>query len=187
MPLSFAQQRLWFLDQLKPGDVSYNMPSALRLSGALDVDALRRAVTAMVERHESLRTSFQSVAGEPRQVIHPPHPAAVEVVDLSGIQDRAQRDAEALKRATRDAQQPFDLSTGPLLRVTLLTLEPSEHVLLLCLHHIVSDGWSMGVLVRELTALYESFLTGTPAACPRFKCSTPTTRCGNAAGFRARR
>ncbi|WP_238539735.1 non-ribosomal peptide synthase/polyketide synthase [Corallococcus macrosporus] len=166
VPLSFAQQRLWFLDQLKPGDVSYNMPSALRLSGALDVEALRRAVTAMVERHESLRTTFQSVAGEPRQVIHPPRPAAVEVVDLSGIQDRAQRDAEALKRATRDAQQPFDLSTGPLLRVTLLTLEPSEHVLLLCLHHIVSDGWSMSVLVRELTALYESFLTGTPAALP---------------------
>ncbi|NVJ19551.1 condensation domain-containing protein, partial [Myxococcus sp. AM010] len=166
VPLSFAQQRLWFLDQLKPGDESYNMPSALRLSGALDVEALRRAVNALVERHEALRTTFQSVDGEPRQVIHPPHATVVEVVDLSDLQGRAQRDAEALKRATQDARQPFKLSEGPLLRVTLLKLEPSEHVLLLCLHHIVSDGWSMGVLVREVTSLYEAFQAGTPAALP---------------------
>ncbi|SDE77108.1 amino acid adenylation domain-containing protein [Myxococcus virescens] len=166
LPLSFAQQRLWFLDQLNPGDVSYNMPSALRLSGTLDVEALRRAVSAMVERHEALRTTFQSVAGEPRQVIHPPHATVVEVVDLSDIQDRTQREAEAMTRATRDARQPFNLSTGPLLRATLLKLEPSEHVLLLCLHHIVSDGWSMGVLVREVTTFYEAFHNGHPAALP---------------------
>ncbi|WAM30215.1 non-ribosomal peptide synthetase [Myxococcus sp. NMCA1] len=166
VPLSFAQQRLWFLDQLNPGDVSYNMPSALRLSGMLDVEALRRAVSAMVERHEALRTTFQSVAGEPRQVIHPPHDTVVEVVDLSDIQDRAQREAEAMTRATRDARQPFNLATGPLLRATLLKLEPSEHVLLLCLHHIVSDGWSMGVLVREVTTFYEAFQNGNPAALP---------------------
>ncbi|NVJ08296.1 non-ribosomal peptide synthase/polyketide synthase, partial [Myxococcus sp. AM001] len=166
VPLSFAQQRLWFLDQLKPGDVSYNMPSALRLSGVLDVEALQRAVSAMVERHEALRTTFQSTAGEPRQVIHPPRATVLEVVDLSGLPDRAQREAEALTRATRNARQPFNLSDGPLLRVTLLKLEPSEHVLLLCLHHIVSDGWSMGVLVREVTTLYEAFLTGTSATLP---------------------
>ncbi|AKQ66241.1 Non-ribosomal peptide synthetase [Myxococcus hansupus] len=166
MPLSFAQQRLWFLDQLQPGQALYVIPAALRLSGTLDLDALHSAMTELVRRHASLRTTFQAEGGEARQVIHPPTAVSLEVVDLSGLQGEAQREAEAVKRATEDAQRPFDLARGPLLRVTLLKLETSEHVLLVCMHHIISDGWSMGVLVREVASLYESFCGGKPAPLP---------------------
>ena len=159
LPLSFAQQRLWFLDQLEPGSAFYNVPAAVRLSGRLEVAALERSLSEVVRRHESLRTTFAEADGQPVQVIHPPTPLALHVEDLRCL-DAAECEAEARRLATEEAQQPFDLSTGPLLRARLLRLAEHEHVLLFTMHHIVSDGWSMGVLVREVTQLYAAYLKG---------------------------
>ncbi|MBZ4423386.1 condensation domain-containing protein, partial [Myxococcus sp. RHSTA-1-4] len=165
LPLSFAQQRLWFIDQLQPGLALYNMPMVLRLSGPLELPALHRAYEALVLRHEVLRTTFQSEGGEPRQLIHPAPLQSLLVVDLSGVPS-GEREVEVRRRAAEDAARPFDLATGPLVRATVLKLEPGEHVLLLNMHHSISDGWSMGVLVRELTALYEAFRQGQPSPLP---------------------
>ncbi|MFP2895292.1 amino acid adenylation domain-containing protein [Corallococcus sp. 4LFB] len=165
LPLSFAQQRLWFLDQLDPGGSVYHLPTALRIDGALDRAVLRRAFDALVARHESLRTTFRSEAGEARQVIHAPGALTFEEVDLSSWPGSERRE-ECERRIREEALRPFDLSTGPLLRVAVLTLTPSEHVLLLTMHHIISDGWSMGVLVRELAALYDAFVRGEPSPLP---------------------
>jgi hypothetical protein len=159
LPLSFAQQRLWFIDQLEPGGVFYNVPLAVRLTGRLDAQALGRTLTEVVRRHEVLRTTFESTGGEPAQVIHPPAPVRLEVEDLSGVEGQA-REAEAMRLAAAEARRPFDLAVGPLLRARLLRLGEEEHVALLTLHHIVSDGWSMGVLVREVAALYEAYSRG---------------------------
>jgi amino acid adenylation domain-containing protein len=159
LPLSFAQRRLWFIDQLEPGSAFYNVPLAVRLTGRLDAQALGRTLTEVVRRHEVLRTTFANVDGEPVQVIHPPAPVRLEVEDLSGVEGQA-REAEAMRLAAAEARLPFDLSTGPLLRARLLRLDEEEHVCLLTLHHIVSDGWSMGVLVREVAALYEAYSRG---------------------------
>nr|WP_281404507.1 non-ribosomal peptide synthetase [Pyxidicoccus fallax] len=163
LPLSFAQQRLWFLDRLQPGGTAYNMPAAFRLEGTLDVAALERAFTELVRRHESLRTTFHDDGGTPVQVIHPPALFPLRVVDLSGREDRA---AEALRQAREEAARAFDLATGPLLRARLLRLAEDAHVLLLDMHHIVSDGWSIGVLVRELASLYHALSTDRPAVLP---------------------
>ncbi|MBZ4423333.1 non-ribosomal peptide synthetase, partial [Myxococcus sp. RHSTA-1-4] len=165
LPLSFAQQRLWFIDQLEPGSAAYNLPSAVRLSGALDIAALERALHALIERHESLRTTFAMQDGEAVQLIHAPAQAPLPLVDLSTLPDE-KREAEAHRLATTEAAEPFDLARGPLLRATLLRLQDSEHVLLLTMHHIVSDGWSMSVLVRELGALYEAALSGEAPRLP---------------------
>ncbi|WP_223644877.1 non-ribosomal peptide synthetase [Corallococcus sp. EGB] len=164
-PLSFAQQRLWFLDQLAPDDASYNLPVALRLIGRLDVEALRRAFEALVARHEALRTTFFEEEGQPFQHIHAPAAWALPVEDLSSL-DESAREAETLRLATREARQPFHLVHGPLLRTALLRLAEETHVLLVTMHHIVSDGWSMGVLIRELASLYESFSGGRTPALP---------------------
>ncbi|WP_164021919.1 condensation domain-containing protein, partial [Pyxidicoccus trucidator] len=134
-PLSFAQQRLWFLDQLQPGSPTYNMPTALRLDGMLDVSALERAFSELLRRHEALRTTFGSEAGTPVQLISPPAPFLLPLVDLSSHEDRQ---AEARRMAQADALHPFSLSTGPLLRVSLLRLAEQQHVLLLNMHHVVS-------------------------------------------------
>ncbi|TQF10664.1 amino acid adenylation domain-containing protein, partial [Myxococcus llanfairpwllgwyngyllgogerychwyrndrobwllllantysiliogogogochensis] len=155
---SFAQQRLWFLDQLEPGSPSYNMPIALRLEGVVDTDALERAFTEVVRRHEVLRTTFR--AG-PEQLVHAPMPVSVPVVELSGLDD-----AELQLRVDEEARRPFNLTHGPLLRVTLLRLGEQRHVLLLTMHHIISDGWSMDVLVRETAALYAAFSSGQPSPLP---------------------
>jgi amino acid adenylation domain-containing protein len=158
-PLSFAQQRLWFLDRLMPGDAVYNIPTPLAVTGPLDAGRLRRALAAVVARHESLRTTFRLAGAEPVQVVAPADPEAciLPVIDLSGLRGGAQRGsaAEAARLRDEDALRPFDLAAGPLLRVALLRLGPERHLLLMVLHHIVSDGWSNGVLVRELTALYD--------------------------------
>jgi len=155
-PLSFAQQRLWFIDQLRPGDPVYNMPTPLRIDGPLDVAALRRALAGVVDRHESLRTTFALRETGPVQLIAPRLAVDLPVVDLGGLGERCEEEVARLRR--EDELRPFDLAAGPLLRATLLRLPsqpPQErHVLLLNLHHIVSDGWSGSVLVRELTALY---------------------------------
>ncbi|MFP2934812.1 condensation domain-containing protein, partial [Pyxidicoccus sp. 3LG] len=141
LPLSFAQQRLWFIDQLEPGSPLYNMPAALRLEGALDVRALEAAFDALVRRHESLRTSFTMRNDEPVQVIHPASGFSLPLVDL-GTLSADEREARARLLVNEESSRPFNLATGPLLRATLLRLDTSEHVLLVTLHHIVSDGWS---------------------------------------------
>ncbi|NNB91406.1 non-ribosomal peptide synthetase, partial [Corallococcus exiguus] len=166
IPLSFAQQRLWFLDQLTPGDASYNIPSALRLQGPVDVASLRRAFESLVARHESLRTTFHEHEGQATQHIHLPDAWTLPLVDLSALPD-AQREAEAQRRIAKEANQPFHLERGPLLRTTLVRLAEEDHFLLVTMHHIVSDGWSMGVLVRELITFYEAFTSGqTPTLAP---------------------
>jgi len=161
-PTSFGQQRLWFLHQWEPGTPLYNMPRSFRLTGRLDIAALEQSVNELVRRHESLRTFFSVVDGQPLQVITPNLTVTLPVMDLSSLTD-AERESEALRLATEEARHPFDLSRGPLLRVTLLRLAEQEHVLLLTLHHIVSDGWSMGVLFRELSVLYEAISNGKPS------------------------
>ncbi|XXY13216.1 amino acid adenylation domain-containing protein [Sorangium sp. So ce216] len=161
---SFAQERLWFLDQLEPESVAYNIPMALRIEGRLDVDALARSVLEVTRRHESLRTTFaQGAEGEVVSVVHAEPLGGLEREDLRGEADGLYR---VRAEAEREARTPFDLKRGPLLRARLLSLSEQEHVLLLTLHHIVSDGWSLGVLVREVTALYEAFAhhRGSPLA-----------------------
>ncbi|MFL6290314.1 MAG: amino acid adenylation domain-containing protein, partial [Thermoanaerobaculia bacterium] len=150
LPLSFAQQRLWFLAQLRPDDAAYNMPAAVELRGPLDAGALGHAFRRVVRRHEALRTTFSANSGEPVQVIHPqPAEPPLTVVDLSGFPE-----AEAERLARAEASRPFDLERGPLLRAVLVELGPERHLLLLTMHHLVSDAWSMGVLIREVSALY---------------------------------
>ncbi|WP_414445215.1 amino acid adenylation domain-containing protein [Burkholderia sp. 22PA0106] len=159
-PLSFAQKRLWFLDRFEPGSASYNMPSALRLTGELDVTALRMALDRIVERHEVLRTRFEVVDGEPVQRVEPHARFALARHDLSGMADRDAREAAARQQVQAEAGEPFDLAAGPLVRGRLLRLGDQEHVLLATMHHIASDGWSMGVLVREFGELYRAFSQG---------------------------
>jgi amino acid adenylation domain-containing protein len=166
MLLSFAQARLWFLEQLEPGSWAYNIPSAVHLTGSLDVAALKQSLNEIVLRHEALRTTFAMVSGEPIQVIAPALALSVPLVDMRDLPE-AQQEASVKRLATESAQQPFDLAMGPLLRAKLLHLGEAEYVLLLTMHHIVSDGWSMGVLIRELAALYEAFSTGKPSPLPQ--------------------
>ncbi|HET6209248.1 MAG TPA: amino acid adenylation domain-containing protein, partial [Jatrophihabitans sp.] len=165
LPLSFPQRQLWFLDQLAPGNPFYNNPAALGLHGELDRSALQRALTEVVRRHEALRTVFVDDDGEPRQLVRPAGEVPLPVTDLSGLPaaDRAER-ARAAGQA--DAQAPFDLAAGPLLRGGLLRLAPDEHHLLLNVHHIVADGWSIGILVQELATLYACYRRGEPSPLP---------------------
>ncbi|HKR15452.1 MAG TPA: amino acid adenylation domain-containing protein, partial [Pyrinomonadaceae bacterium] len=165
LPLSFAQERLWFLDQWAPGQAAFNISEAVRLTGPLNVDALTRALNEMVRRHESLRTRFVAVEGRAVQVIAPGLRLQVPLIDLQMLPEIA-RAAEALEMARQEARQPFDLSQWPLLRVSLLCLGEEEHVALFTMHHIISDGWSVGVFVKELAAEYEAFVTGQPSPLP---------------------
>ena len=153
VPLSFAQQRLWFLDRLLPGIPLYHVPLAARLTGRLDAAALEAALSAVVARHEVLRTTLPDEAGRPRQVIAPASALTLPVVDLSGLR-RAPRHAERRRRTAGHVRRPFDLAAGPLLRAVLLREAGDEHVFCLAVHHAVTDGESMGVLLRELTAFY---------------------------------
>ena len=164
-PLSFAQQRLWFSDQLDQGNPAYNIPAAFRLTGRLDVAALEQAFGEITRRHEILRTRFVIVNGQPVQMISPVEPANLPVVDLSELVE-AERDAEVHRWTTAEAQHRYDLSSVPLLRVILLRLGEDDHVLLFTMHHIISDGWSMGVIVREVTSLYEAYRQGQPSPLP---------------------
>jgi non-ribosomal peptide synthetase component F len=162
LPLSFAQQRLWFIDQLEPGSSSYNVPAAVRLSGGLNVAALERTLSEIIRRHEVLRTTFAVRDGEPVQVIHEAAPLSLEALDLSGL-DEAEREAEVARIAQEESRRPFDLAAGPLLRAGLLRVDDENHVVLLMMHHIIIDGWSLGVLVEEIAALYEAFVEGRPS------------------------
>ena len=165
LPLSFAQQRLWFLDQLQPGNPAYNIPAAVRLKGALNVAVLEQTFQEIIKRHEALRTTFNSVEGRPAQVIISSFNFTLPIVNLREL-SQAEREAEAMRLAAEEARQPFDLKKWPLLRVTLLHLDETEYLLLVTVHHIVADGWSMGVLVREVAALYEAFCSGKPSPLP---------------------
>jgi amino acid adenylation domain-containing protein len=159
LELSFAQQRLWFLDQLEPDSSAYNIGSAVRLRGELDIGALERAINEIVRRHEVLRTVFIEVGGEPRQVVKAAVGMRLEVEDLSRMEEE-EREKEVRERAMEEGERRLDLGRGPLVRVKLLRLGEEEHVLLMTMHHIVSDGWSAGVLVREMGALYEAYRKG---------------------------
>ncbi|WP_314413681.1 non-ribosomal peptide synthetase [Streptomyces sp. DSM 40484] len=164
LPLSFAQQRLWFLDQLEPGSPEYNMSTRLRLTGDVDVTALRAALDAVVVRHEVLRTRLVADAeGVPHQLVDPPAPLPLRRLDVSDGDD-PRGDAEAL--IIEEALTPFDLAQGPLVRATLVRLAPDEHVLALSMHHVAFDEWSDRVLQRELLALYEAFRAGEPDPLP---------------------
>ncbi|HEV2736864.1 MAG TPA: amino acid adenylation domain-containing protein [Longimicrobiaceae bacterium] len=166
LPLSFAQQRLWFIEQLDPGDPAYNLPVALRLRGPLDVGALERSVAEVARRHETLRTVFRPAAdGDAAQTVLEPGPFAFRRVDLAGVPDAA-REARVRELAREEAAAPFDLSAGPLLRGALLRLADDEAVALFTVHHIVSDEWSTPILVREVSALYGAFARGEPSPLP---------------------
>jgi nonribosomal peptide synthetase DhbF len=168
LPLSFAQQRLWFLDRLGSGSREYNVPASFRLTGALDAKALKKAINTIVERHEILRTHFEEVEGEPVQVIAPEVRLALEVKDLSGLDEEKQK--QQLDSAmTQQWQEVFDLEQGPLLRVKLLKLREEEHILLRTFHHIVYDGWSEGVFHWEMMELYEAFRKGESNPLPELK------------------
>ena len=165
LPLSFAQQRLWFIDQLEPGNSAYNFPAAVRLKGPLNLVALGQSVNEIIKRHEALRTTFTTVDGRPVQVVAPTLTVGLPVVNLQDLTE-SEREAEVGRLAIEEAQRPFNLARGPLLRVTLLRLGEEEHVGLLTMHHIVSDGWSTGILIREMAVLYEAFSGGRSSPLP---------------------
>ena len=156
LPLSYAQERLWFIDQYDPNSTAYILPAAIRLSGRLNVEAFERSLAEIVRRHESLRTTFANMNGRPIQVIAPELHVPLSFSDLTAL-DEVERETAVKREAETEANTPFDLGAGSLVRVHLLRLEETEHVLLFTLHHIISDGWSMGVLVRELVTLYQAF------------------------------
>ena len=165
LPLSFAQQRLWFLDRFQPGDSTYNMPTAWRLQGPLELALLERSMVAVVARHESLRTRIVLHAGAPVQVIDPVPSQVLVVTDLSASEP-AEREVRTHALIEAHARRPFDLATGPLFRADVLRLAADEHVLLVNVHHIASDGWSVGVFHRELAAAYAALVRGTEPALP---------------------
>jgi amino acid adenylation domain-containing protein len=165
LPLSYAQQRLWFLDQLQPDSPFYNVPMALRLQGELDIDALEQSLNEIVRRHETLRTTFQERHGAATQVIASELPIPLPVEDLTHLPAAEQEDA-AHKLALAEVLKPFDLSKGPLLRVRLLKLADDDHIAVVAMHHIISDAWSMRVFFREMAVLYNSFSQGRPSPLP---------------------
>jgi amino acid adenylation domain-containing protein len=165
LPISFAQQRLWVFDRMQPGTAHYNIALPLRLRGTLDQRALTRALDALMRRHESLRTCIREEDGHPRAVIREYSGTAVQFVDLSGVAPDA-REAEALRRSVARAQEPFDLSRGPMAGFLLMRLTPDEHRLLICMHHIAADGWSLSVAALEICAVYDAEREGRPSPLP---------------------
>ena len=154
IPLSFAQERLWFLDQLQPGDAAYNMPGVAWLEGDLNVAALEQSLNEIIRRHEVLRTTFRAHRGRAVQVISPSLPLSLPLIDLSQL---SEPEKEARRLARVEAEKPFDLTRGPLLRAGLVRLSETNHLLLVTLHHIVADGWSITLLVQELGELYAAY------------------------------
>ncbi|HEV2736623.1 MAG TPA: condensation domain-containing protein, partial [Longimicrobiaceae bacterium] len=164
-PASFAQQRLWFLDRLEPGSSAYNLTTAVRLEGELRVDVLERALAEVVRRHGSLRTTFSTLNGEPVQVVAPTGEPRIRVEDLAELEPEERR-ARAVALLAAEGSQPFGLARGPLFRVTLLRYAAEYHVLVVAMHHVVTDGWSMNVFFGELWTLYGAFLEGRPSPLP---------------------
>ncbi|HVG19910.1 MAG TPA: condensation domain-containing protein, partial [Blastocatellia bacterium] len=165
LPLSFAQQRLWFFDELQPNSPFYNIPGAVRFKGDLDVSVLQRAFKEIVRRHASLRTTFTSIEGRPAQRINPDVDWEFPIIDLRAL-DARERAAQASALLDQEARRPFVLSEGPLFRGSLLKLSEDEHILVLNMHHIISDGWSIGIVINEAAALYDAFLRGEPSPLP---------------------
>jgi amino acid adenylation domain-containing protein len=164
-PASFGQQRLWFLNQLEPASSFYNIPLVARIKGSLNADVLGRAVNAIVDRHEALRTTFATADGQLLQLIAPEAELTLRLVDLTETPDD-ERETAAQRLAKADGEAPFDLAHGPLLRVSLFKLHQDEHLLLVTMHHICSDGWSIKVFLDELAVLYQAFLLGEPSPLP---------------------
>jgi amino acid adenylation domain-containing protein len=164
-PASFAQERLWLLDQLEPNTATYNLSYTLHISGSLDVQALERSLNALIERHEILRTRFIARDGKPMQVVDASLSLPLVVLDLQEVPE-SQREAEVLRLANEQVQQPFDLVRGPLLRAILLRLNERESLFVLVVHHIIFDSWSMGVFFRELQTIYQGFIGGQVATLP---------------------
>jgi hypothetical protein len=168
-PKWYFQQMLWVQNPRHAENFAYNYPLALRMRGPLDRSALERSVQEIVRRHQPLRSVFRIIEGRLIQIVLPPQPLPLPVVDLSNISE-AEREAEALRLAVADANRPFDLSQGPLLRAKLWRLGPEDHLLLLTTHHIVSDNWSMAILLRELSLLYGAFSAGQPSPLAGVSC-----------------
>jgi amino acid adenylation domain-containing protein len=166
-PVSFSQRRLWFLEQLTPGEPTFHMPYAMWLEGPLDVDALQRAMDAMVERHSVLRTSIVAVDGVPEQVVADSGTVLIERISLMDTVEEAERVRQARSIATERAMRPFDLAHGPLLRAALIDTGADRRLFTLMLHHIISDGLSLQILIDELSAVYRAEVTGEPASLPR--------------------
>ncbi|HKG23470.1 MAG TPA: amino acid adenylation domain-containing protein [Blastocatellia bacterium] len=164
-PLSFAQQRLWFIDLIEPGTPAYNMPFSWRFTGRLDLPALERALSEIERRQEILRARFPSVGGRPVQVISEHGPRRIPVINLKTL-PREERETEARRLAAEEARRSFDLARGPLLRATLLRLDDEDHVMMFTLHHIISDGWSLAIFLKEVAVLYEAFSAGLPSPLP---------------------
>ncbi|MEH2430768.1 MAG: amino acid adenylation domain-containing protein [Nostoc sp.] len=168
LPLSFAQQRLWFLDQLIPNNPFYNIPLALHLTGSLKLAALEQTFNEIVQRHEALRTTIIVQKGQPVQVINPTLTIPLPIIDLRQL-PQAEREIQARRLTTQEAQRPFNLSTDSLLQVKLLWLDETQYILLLTMHHIVSDGWSIGVLIQEIATLYTAFASNQPSPLPKLR------------------
>ncbi len=180
-PLSFGQQRLWFLDQLQPGSPAYNISMGMRLPVPPPVAVLEAALREIARRHEVLRTTFAVADGEPVQVIAPAAHPALAQVDLLGLPE-ALRPGAARRASDQLTQSPFDLARGPLFQIALLRLGAANHLVLLVMHHIISDGWSAGVLIRELIALTEALAAGRPSPCRSSRSSTRTSPTGSGSG-----
>jgi amino acid adenylation domain-containing protein/thioester reductase-like protein len=161
-PLSFAQQRLWFLEQIVPGTAVHNIPGAVRVQGRLDVEAVERSIQEILRRHEALRTTFVVIAERPMQVVLPAEPLTLPVIAVTATTD-AEREAEISRCLAEEARTPFDLTSAPLFRAKLLRLRCDEHIFILTMHHIATDGWSFGVFLREFTTLYSAFAAGRPS------------------------
>ena len=164
-PLSFAQERLWFLEQLEPGSSAYNICRAARLTGPLNVEVLESSLNEIARRHEVMRTAFQIADGQPAQIIASALQASIKLIELFRLSN-AESDTEVGRLIAEEADRPFDLCAGPLLRATLLRLRDDDHILILTTHHIVSDAWSMGILTRELWTLYDAYANGRPFRLP---------------------
>ncbi|HEX8650803.1 MAG TPA: condensation domain-containing protein, partial [Pyrinomonadaceae bacterium] len=154
-PVSFPQERLWFLDQFQPDSPFYNIPASIRL-GPLNMEVLERSLSEIIRRHEILRTTFGVVDGRPVQVIHPALPLELPTIDLRRLPAR-ERESEVARLASEEALRPFDLTSGPLLRTLLVRRSEHDHLLLLTMHHIISDAWSMGIFFHEFSVLYEAY------------------------------
>ncbi len=165
LPLSFTQQQIWFLAQFEGGNAAYNIPTALRIDGDFQIETLERCVNMLIARHDALRTSFAVLGEHPRQIIHPEASVTISIHDLQSFSEPKQSD-EVQCRMTEEAQRPFDLHVAPLARVSLLRLTPHTHILIVVIHHIISDGWSMGVFLKELLALYDAISQGAPSPLP---------------------
>ncbi|MEM8676929.1 MAG: amino acid adenylation domain-containing protein [Cyanobacteria bacterium P01_G01_bin.67] len=165
LPLSFAQQRLWFMEQLQPGGGAYNIPTGVRLTGNLDLEVFRQSLQEIVRRHEVLRTNFKTEAGQPLQVINSDLYFDLTVRDIQELEIE-QREKKVIELSREAATHPFDLAKDLLLKVSVIRLAPQEHIVLLVMHHIVSDGWSMDILLRELITLYKSYVAGETSPLP---------------------